>query len=72
MTETTKTETTVCPICGSAELGEGKLTGIAALQPLNARSGLFGSEVLMQFCRNCGEVLHIKVKNPEKVPSVSE
>lgn len=56
-----------CTVCGSEEIKKGKITGIAALQSLKSRSGLGGSELIFTFCSECGEVLGIKVANPEKI-----
>ncbi len=44
-----------------------KLHGVASLQALKSRVGVGGSELIVSFCSECGEVLGIKVANPEKV-----
>lgn len=61
-----------CTVCGSETIKKGKITGIAALQPLKSRSGLGGSELIFTFCSECGEVLGIKVANPEKIDYIKE
>ena len=54
----------ICPMCGSSQTMQGKLHGTASLQSLDARTGLGGSELIFTFCKDCGEVLGIKVKSP--------
>lgn len=56
-----------CPICGSEKTKQGKLMGIATLQSMDARSGIGGSELNFTFCAECGEVLGIKVVDPDKI-----
>lgn len=56
-----------CMVCGNEKIKKGKLHGVASLQPLNSRVGIGGSELIVSFCSECGEVLGIKVANPEKV-----
>ena len=46
---------------------QAKLHGSASLQSLDARTGLGGSELIFTFCKDCGEVLGIKVKSPGSV-----
>lgn len=60
-------ETQKCRVCGSEKIKKGKITGIAALQSLKSCLGLIGSELIFTFCSECGEVLGIKVANPEKI-----
>ncbi len=55
-----------CPACGGTEARTGKLSGVAAVLPLEARTGLGGSELLVTFCAQCGEVWSLRVKDPEK------
>lgn len=57
----------ICPVCGSTQTKQGKLHGTASLQSLGARTGLGGSELIFTFCKDCGEVLGIKVKSPDSV-----
>lgn len=58
-----------CTMCGSEKIKKGKTIGGA--QSLNCRagvgSGVFGSDLIISFCSECGEVLDMKVANPEKV-----
>ena len=56
-----------CTVCGSKKTKIGKLHGVASLQSLDARSGLGGSELHMTFCADCGEVIGIKVAEPDKI-----
>lgn len=54
-----------CPICGSKEIGQGELSGYAAMQPI----GVFfsnGSEIIADICTHCGYILSMRVKKPEK------
>ncbi|MGL9749475.1 hypothetical protein [Enterococcus sp. DIV0170] len=59
-----------CPVCNSKEMKTGKLTGVASVQSLNARTGLGGSELQLTFCANCGEVVRLNVLNPEEIDSL--
>lgn len=65
-------ETKKCTVCGNNKFKRGKITGIAALQSLKSRSGFAGSELIFTFCSECGEVLGIKVANPEKINYIEE
>lgn len=56
-----------CPVCGNDKVKKGKLHGVASLQALNSRVGVGGSELIVSFCSECGEVLGIKVAKPQKV-----
>lgn len=56
-----------CTVCGNEKIKKGKLHGVASLQSLNSRTGLGGSELIVSFCSECGEVLGIKVAAPERV-----
>ena len=56
-----------CTVCGNEKIKKGKLHGVASLQALNSRAGIGGSELIVSFCSECGEVLDIKVANPERV-----
>ena len=56
-----------CSVCGSENIKTGKLHGVASLQSLDARTGLNGSDLHMSFCADCGEVIGIKVANPDKI-----
>ena len=56
-----------CPVCGNDKVKKGKLHGVASLQALNSRVGVGGSELIVSFCSECGEVLGNKVAKPQKV-----
>lgn len=55
----------VCPKCNSTELGEGILTGHAALMP-KGKVFSMGSPILATVCTRCGHIVDMKVKDPEK------
>lgn len=56
-----------CNKCGSIEKKQGKISGIASLHSLDSKTGLGGSELIVEFCNDCGEVTSIKVKNPSAI-----
>lgn len=56
-----------CNKCGEENSKSGKITGIAAVQSLDSRTGLGGSDLLITFCSKCGNVIEMKVANPEKI-----
>lgn len=56
-----------CSKCGGETMKVGKITGIASVQSLNSKTGLGGSELLITFCADCGEVMGMKVKDPDKI-----
>lgn len=56
-----------CSNCGSTQSKQGKISGIASLQSLDSKIGLGGSEIIVEFCSNCGEVISMKVKNPSAI-----
>ena len=56
-----------CVKCGQENLKNGKITGIAAVQSLSSRTGLGGSELLITFCGDCGNVIEMRVKEPNKI-----
>ena len=60
-------EITECTVCGNKKIKKGKLHGVASLQALNSRVGVGGSELIFSFCSECGEVLSVKVYDPEKI-----
>jgi hypothetical protein len=55
-----------CPRCKGTEFAEG--TDFMAIKPLNKKLSS-GSLKIYCFCLNCGEVVSIRVKNPEKFRS---
>ena len=57
-----------CPKCGSDNIGEGKFGGYARLMPAN-KLWSTGSEVRVKVCTDCGVVVEIFVKGPEKFKS---
>lgn len=60
-------QSTRCPQCGSTQKKQGKLMGVAALQSMDARAPLFGSEVIATFYADCGHIFSATVKNPENI-----
>lgn len=54
-----------CPDCGNTELGKGKLSGYAVLVPIKKFFST-GSEIIVDVCTNCGTIIKMKVKQPEK------
>ena len=56
-----------CSVCGSGNTKTGKLHGVASLQSIDARTGLLGSDLHVSFCADCGEVIGLKVANPDKI-----
>lgn len=56
-----------CTMCGSEKIKKGKIHGMAAVSSLSSRNGMFGSALIISFCAECGEVIELKVANPEKV-----
>lgn len=56
-----------CPVCGNEKIRKGKIHGSAAVMSLKSRNGMFGSALIVSFCSECGEVVGLKVANPEKV-----
>ncbi|MDP4093626.1 MAG: transcription initiation factor TFIIIB [Bacillota bacterium] len=57
-------DTTKCPKCGSSEIGQGKLSGYAALSVVGKMFS--GSAVIADVCSDCGYIIQMKVKDPEK------
>ncbi len=55
----------VCPKCNSTQLGEGILSGYAALMP-KGKIFTTGSTILATVCTKCGHIIEMKVKDPEK------
>jgi len=54
----------ICPECRSKEFKMGEFKGYGSLFKKNAI--IKSSEVDANFCVNCGYVLTLKVRNPEK------
>ena len=52
-----------CPICGCEEIGVGRQCAQGSMFP---EKGLFGSQVIAEICTKCGNILSMRVKNPEK------
>ncbi len=61
-----------CTMCGCEKIKKGKIHGMAAVVPLYYRTGMFGSALIVSFCSKCGEVLDMKVANPDKVKYQNE
>jgi hypothetical protein len=55
-----------CPICGSCEIGKGKLRGYADMAPVKGYVFTTGSPVIADICTNCGHILSMRVEKPEK------
>ncbi|MEG9297778.1 hypothetical protein V6B33_15035 [Mangrovibacillus sp. Mu-81] len=53
-----------CPACGSNEMRTGEFKGYGSL--FKKRAIIKSSEVEADFCLQCGLILALKVKNPEK------
>ncbi len=52
-----------CPECGGEEVGMGRFSGYASLQP----EGKFlsvGSGVIAYLCINCGYIIKLQVEKP--------
>ncbi|MGE4283861.1 MAG: transcription initiation factor TFIIIB [Clostridia bacterium] len=54
-----------CPKCGCKEIGSGKLSGYASVQPVGKMFSM-GSEIIASICTECGYILEMKVLHPEK------
>ncbi|WML46614.1 hypothetical protein RCG23_13210 [Neobacillus sp. PS3-34] len=55
-----------CRSCGGSSFVQG--SDYIQLRPLNKKMA-FGSEKIYTVCLDCGEVLSIKIMNPEKLKS---
>ncbi|AFC30763.1 hypothetical protein PM3016_3972 [Paenibacillus mucilaginosus 3016] len=53
-----------CKRCGGTEFGHGKIVGEGSVYPLKARFAIGGSELVLEFCLDCGEVDSLRVKAP--------
>jgi predicted nucleic acid-binding Zn-ribbon protein len=56
---------TKCPDCGSNEIGKGKFSGYASLNPVGKIFSA-GSAVIVDVCTNCGTIICMKSEKPEK------
>lgn len=54
-----------CPDCGNYEIGKGKLSGYAVLQPKGKFLSM-GSAIIADVCTNCGLIIKMTVEKPEK------
>ncbi|WP_117170149.1 zinc ribbon domain-containing protein [Paraliobacillus sediminis] len=54
----------ICPECGSKEVEVGEFKGYGSL--FKRKAIIKSSEVDAYFCVNCGYVLTLKVRKPEK------
>lgn len=59
-----------CPNCGHSEIGKGKFSGYAALCPVGKIMST-GSPIIVDVCTNCGLILQMSVKYPEKFKTKS-
>lgn len=55
----------LCPVCGSNKIGLGRHTAQGAMYPIG-KIFASGSEVIAEICTDCGHILSMKVKHPEK------
>lgn len=55
----------VCTKCGGHSFGEGILHGYAAVKPVG-KIFAAGSPLILTICKECGEVMSMRVKKPEK------
>jgi hypothetical protein len=53
-----------CSVCGGISFAQG--SDYINLRPLDKKFAI-GSEKIYTFCLSCGEVLSIKIKNPDKI-----
>jgi hypothetical protein len=54
-----------CLACGNDTFAKGKLgNGFTSVTPLEKLLG--SSPLILTFCKKCGEVVSIKVQNPDK------
>lgn len=60
-------ENLICKNCMKSEIKVGKISGIAALQSLDSKTGIGGSELKVYFCSKCGEVIKMIVNNPDAI-----
>ncbi|MEK3762556.1 MULTISPECIES: hypothetical protein [unclassified Paenibacillus] len=59
-------ENTTCKACGGTTFAKGEVNAVdARLMPIG-KTFSFGSPVIYTFCKKCGEVVSIRVKNPDK------
>ena len=54
-----------CPECGGINLSQGKWAGYSALHPIGKVFSL-GSEIIADLCTDCGLIISMRAKNPEK------
>jgi predicted RNA-binding Zn-ribbon protein involved in translation (DUF1610 family) len=58
---------TNCPVCGAAEIKQGKQKGIyARMYPINSKLNIGGSDIIADICTNCGNIISMRVARPEK------
>ncbi len=54
-----------CPECGNKVIGRGQWKGYASLQPAGKLFSM-GSEVQVDVCTECGLIMGMRAKKPEK------
>jgi len=54
-----------CPICGCENIGQGKLSGYTNMNIINNHFSI-GSEVVAEICTKCGQILSLRINNPDK------
>lgn len=57
----------MCPECGSKEIKQGKQTSYARMYPIDMLILRNGSEIIADICSNCGYIISMRVKDPEKI-----
>lgn len=55
-----------CPLCGCEEIGEGEFIGAGGLDNPHATFQMIPSTVCVDLCTDCGYVIAMRVKNPNK------
>ncbi|GEQ23149.1 hypothetical protein CBU02nite_36550 [Clostridium butyricum] len=58
-------EKNLCPAYGSSEIGKGKQIAHGRMIPVN-KIFTAGSNVLADICTSCGNILSLKVEEPER------
>ncbi|MDG5788603.1 hypothetical protein QA612_14045 [Evansella sp. AB-P1] len=53
----------LCKVCGSNEFSKGKVDGYGSIKALDFAG--ISSPLIYTFCKECGEVMSLKVEKPE-------
>ncbi|MEK3795617.1 hypothetical protein MKX42_28120 [Paenibacillus sp. FSL R7-0204] len=62
----TNPENLTCKACGSTTFVKGEVNAVDARVMPIGKTFSFGSPVIYTFCKKCGEVASIRIKNPDK------